>query len=203
MELKLLLLMTYLLTYILTWFCYFFLYKNFIFNDIFDYKNNNYRKEAFCSSLIQCFLFYLDYGIRTQFGIGDTLGKITYKYDTVTFILRWVQDLINYFLTIEVMRFLFLGVITEVFAELRNKNYQIEFDKNNICFICQISRDQCLEKNIDFQEHIQTKHFLWNYVYFLIYLHLNNSNDFTLVEKGVWDKIGKQDFSWIPKNDKK
>ena len=52
-------------------------------------------------------------------------------------------------------------------------------------------------------KHIQTKHFLWNYVYFLIYLHLNNSNDFTLVEKGVWDKIGKQDFSWIPKNDKK
>ena len=202
-SMTLLLIMTYLLTYILTWFCYFFLYKNFIFNDIFDYKNNNYRKEAFCSSLIQCFLFYLDYGIRTQFGIGDTLGKITYKYDTVTFILRWVQDLINYFLTIEVMRFLFLGVITEVFAELRNKNYQIEFDKNNICFICQISRDQCLEKNIDFQEHIQTKHFLWNYVYFLIYLHLNNSNDFTLVEKGVWDKIGKQDFSWIPKNDKK
>ena len=100
------------------------------------------------------------------------------------------------------MRFLFLGVITEVFAKLRNKTYEVEYDKKNICFICQISRDKCLEKNIDFDEHIQHKHFLWNYVYFLIYLHLNNSTDFSLVEKGVWDKIGKQDFSWIPKYDK-
>ena len=37
---------------------------------------------CFCSSLIQCFLFYLDYGIRTQFGIGDTLGKIAARYGT-------------------------------------------------------------------------------------------------------------------------
>ena len=201
-SMTLLLLMTYLFTYILTWFCYFFLYKNFVFNDIFDYKTGKNRREAFCSSIIQCFLFYLDYGIRTQFGIGDTLKKISYKNDVKTFIMRWIQDLINYFLTIEVMRFLFLGVITEVFAKLRNKTYEVEYDKKNICFICQISRDKCLEQNIDFDEHIQHKHFLWNYVYFLIYLHLNNSTDFSLVEKGVWDKIGKQDFSWIPKYDK-
>ena len=44
----------------------------------------------------------------------------------------------------------FLSFIIDTFGELRNKNAENTNDKENICFICQISRDQCLIKNIDF-----------------------------------------------------
>ena len=70
-------------------------------------------------------------------------------------------------------------------------------DKNNICFICQLSRDKCLLKNIDFDSHIKNEHNLWNYVNFLIFLHLNNPNDFSRFEGLVWDKLLERDFGWI------
>ena len=69
---------------------------------------------------------------------------------------------------------------------------------NNVCFICQLTRDDCLTKNIDFKEHVLTQHNKWNYVYFLTYLHINNPNDFSRIENSVWEKLENQDFGWIP-----
>ena len=53
-------------------------------------------------------------------------------------------------------------------------------------------------KNIDFNFHIKHEHNLWNYVYFLIYLHLNNPNDFSRIEGIVWEKLLENDYGWIP-----
>ena len=39
---------------------------------------------------------------------------------------------------------------------------------------------------------------MWNYVYFLTYLHINNSNNFKMLETSVWDKLEESDTSWIP-----
>ena len=67
-----------------------------------------------------------------------------------------------------------------------------------------MTRDSAMNKNIDFDMHRATVHNLWNYVYFLTYLHLGNVNDFNRVKKYVWDKLGNQDYSWIPlENSKK
>ena len=52
---------------------------------------------------------------------------------------------------------MFLSFIIDTFGELRNKNAENTDDKDNKCFICQISRDECLMKNID---QIMTKNFL-------------------------------------------
>ena len=41
-------------------------------------------------------------------------------------------------------------------------------------------------------------HDMWNYVYFLTYLHINNSNNFKILETSVWDKLEESDTSWIP-----
>ena len=65
----------------------------------------------------------------------------------------------------------FLGLIADAFGELREVAWMKENDKNNICFICQIDSDTCAIKGIDFEEHVQNKHQLWNYVYFLSYLY--------------------------------
>ena len=92
----------------------------------------------------------------------------------------------------------FLGIIVDTFSQLRDENYNKEYDKKNICFICQLNRDDCLSRNIDFNKHVKGIHNLWNYVYFLCHLHINNPNDFNRIELVVWDKLCQQDFSWIP-----
>ena len=55
-----------------------------------------------------------------------------------------------------------------------------------VFYICGITRGQCLKKK------------MWNYVYFLTYLHIGDSNDFNELEKVVWGNAFKKDISWIP-----
>ena len=94
------------------------------------------------------------------------------------------------------------GLIVDTFGELRDDTYNYENDKNNICFICQLSKNGCLLKNIDFDKHIKEEHNLWNYINFLIYMHLNNPNDFSRIEGIVWDKLPEK-YLLIPKLEKK
>ena len=90
------------------------------------------------------------------------------------------------------------GIIVDTFGELRDETYNYENDKKNICFICQLSRDGCLLKNIDFDSHINNDHNIWNYVDFLCNLHLYDPNNFSRIEGYVWDKLSENDFGWIP-----
>ena len=85
-----------------------------------------------------------------------------------------------------------MGIIVDTFAELRDMNWSRENDIQNICFICQKSRDDCLTKNIDFESHVREEHNLWNYVYFLVHLHINNPNDFNGCELYVRGDAGKK-----------
>ena len=93
---------------------------------------------------------------------------------------------------------MFLSFIIDTFSELRNKNDKNNDDKNNVCFICQINRDECLFKNIDFDKHVENVHNLWNYIYFLNYLYVNNSLNFNWIENSVWEKLKEQGTNWLP-----
>ena len=71
-------------------------------------------------------------------------------------------------------------------------------DRDDKCYICQITRDECLMKNIDFETHIEKVHNMWNYVYFLNYLYLNNPLNFNWIENSVWEKLQEQGINWLP-----
>ena len=114
------------------------------------------------------------------------------------YVQRFLFDISFHLFVVLILLNIFLGIIVDAFGELRNKNWQTEKDKKSICFICQLSSDNCLARNVDFQKHVLETHNLWNYVYFLTYLELGNPNDFTRVEGYVWEKLGNQDYSWLP-----
>ena len=48
---------------------------------------------------------------------------------------------------------LIFGIIVDLFADLKNKNNELIYDKENVCFICQMIRDDSMNKNIDFDNH--------------------------------------------------
>ena len=192
------LLFDYLLVYLFMWVTYFYMPDLFSFDDILEPSSEATISESFCYSSLQCFLFMVQQGVRAGGGIGDIIDKVSYQSDMGFFLFRFFYDMIFFIIIILVLGNVFLGIIVDTFAELRDENTGKENDKKNICFICQLSRDACLTRNIDFNKHVANEHFLWNYVYFLTYLHVNNPNDFNRIENSVWSRLEEQDFGWIP-----
>ena len=166
----------------------------FDYGEIYDYKSGQYIKEYFCNSSIQCLLVLINYGTRES----AELPFISFHYNTKMFIGKFICDTTFSIFVITIMGNVTFGLIVDTFGELRDETYNYENDKKNICFICQITRDSCLLKNIDFNSHIKHEHNLWNYINFLIHLHLYNPNDFSRIEEDVFDKLLEKDYGWIP-----
>ena len=180
------------------WLGFFFFQDFFVYDDILESTSGSTISESYCYSSVPCFLIYISLGTRAGGGIAESIDKVSYQKDPKMFIGRFFHDLLYFLLIILIMGNVFLGIIIDTFSELRDTQNDNENDRNNICFICQISSDNCLTKNIDFDKHVNTVHNIWNYVYFLAYLHLGNPNNFNRVENSVWEKLEKQDYSWIP-----
>jgi len=176
------LIFTYLIVYIYNWLTIFYIRDTFVFEEVLEYQSGQYITEPFCHSSLQCLLIMISYGTRAGGGIGDILPVASFKNSTKMFIGRFIYDMTFQIIVIMIMGNITFGLIVDAFGELRDDTYNYENDKNNICFICQLSRDGCLLKNIDFDKHIKEEHNLWNYINFLIYMHLNNPNDFSRIE---------------------
>ena len=194
------LLFTYLILYVYNYITIFYMRDAFILDDVLIYKSENYVQEPFCHSSIQCFLVLISYGTRAGGGIGDVLPKISYRHDVQMFFWRFIYDMTFFIIIIMIMGNVTFGLIVDTFGALRDETYEYEKDRTNKCFICQLNIDQCLLKNLDYNTHIKREHNIWNYVYFLAYLHLYNANDFNRVEGSVWDRLLEKDYGWLPIN---
>jgi hypothetical protein len=191
----------YFLIYIFMWITYFYLPKFLDFDEVLDPHSLSYISEKYCYSSLQCYMMVLNYGSSAGGGLGDVISIPSYRTDVGMFVGRFFYDMFFFILIVLVMGNIFLGIIVDAFGELLQTNIQKDEDIKNICFICQLSRDDCLSRNIDFDEHVSTQHNKWNYVYFLTYLQINNPNDFSGIENSVWEKLEEQDFGWIPLED--
>jgi len=194
------LIFTYFIIYVYNYITIFYMRESFDLGEVLHYDSETYLQEPFCYSSLQCFLILINYGTRSGGGIGDMLPTISYKYGVKYFIGRFIYDLTFFILIIMIMGNVTFGLIVDTFGALRDETYKYENDRENICFICQISRDKCLLNNINYEKHIKNDHSLWSYVDFLVYLHLYNANDFTRIEGKVWDKLLERDYGWLPMN---
>jgi len=142
----------------------------------------------------------MDSGFRSGGGIGDIIPKVSWNNDTNLFIGQFFYKVTFFILIIIILSNSCFGIIIDAFSDLRDKTNYIEEDKKNICFICQISRDSCLNKNIDFDYHVKKVHNSWDYVSFMTYLMINDPNNFNKSEHYVWKKITNSidNISWIP-----
>jgi hypothetical protein len=189
---------TYCIIYIYTWLSIFYLQNSIDFGESFEYSSASEINEPFCHSSVQCLMMLISYGTRSGGGIGDQLPIISFKNEFDIYVSRFFYDMSFYILVIMIMGNVTFGLIVDSFGALRDESYQYENDKNNICFICQLSRDGSLLKNINFDSHVQKEHNIWNYVDFLCYLHFYDANNFTKVESYVWEKLIEKNYEWIP-----
>jgi hypothetical protein len=142
----------------------------------------------------------IDLGIRSGGGIGDQIPKVSWKQNTSFYMIRFFYNITFHIFIILILANSCFGIIVDAFTDLRDKTNAIEEDKKNICYICQLSRDNSLNKNIKFDEHVRKVHYPWDYVYFITHLLLNDPNDFNRTEYYVWEKITQStyDICWVP-----
>ena len=173
------------------------------FNELFTVETINSQgdpvaTEPFCTSSIQCLLYFINYWVRSGGGIGDLLGTPSFKDNYWFFMKIFFYEILFHLIIVMIFANVFLGLIADAFGELREAAEVKENDKENICFICQIDSDICALKGIDFEEHINKKHNLWEYVNFLCYLYLKDENEYNLMEYKIMSSISEYNLSWIP-----
>lgn len=140
----------------------------------------------------------MDYGLRTDGGIGDHVQKISYHADPWYFVGRWFYELIFFILVIVILLSIVFGIIIDTFAELREESHKIEYDKMNVCYICGARRDDLEKDCINYETHTKIEHDLWVYAEYIIGLKFVDMQETNAINSYVIEMINEKSISWFP-----
>lgn len=90
--------------------------------------------ERSCDTLIMCIITTLNNGLRNGGGIGDVLRKPSSSESL--YLIRFVYDLLFFFIVIIITLNLIFGVIIDTFGDLRQEKQEKDYTLRNTCFIC-------------------------------------------------------------------
>ena len=77
---------------------------------------------------------------------------------------RFFFDFSFYTVVVIVLKKVLFGIILDTFRELRKKQFKTDTDIANICFICEVEKDECEKNNISFKEHCEKEHSFLGYL---------------------------------------
>ncbi|GAM26988.1 hypothetical protein SAMD00019534_101630, partial [Acytostelium subglobosum LB1] len=158
----------------------------------------NYNTDTFfCTTLYQCFLGNVFYGVPTS---GQLVQFVKFQFDNPNtnagtgLLLAWtVFCVIFYVVTTIFLLNVILGIIVDTFGQIRDQRSITEEYKANYCFICSIDRETFQKKGIDFNKHVEDDHNKWYYLYFFAYLkermHNNQQNQLSDSELNALERI--------------
>ena len=154
--------------------------------------------ENTCGSLMYCFLTHMNFGLRTDGGIGEFISKVSFLEEANYFIGMFFFQLFFFIIIILIILAIIGGTIIDIFAELLEKEQKDKYDMNNICFICNGERNSIEKKGENFQEHITKVHDIWTYVDYLIGLKFVDPQETNAINSFVIEKVEEKKISWFP-----
>ena len=107
--------------------------------------------------------------------------------------------MIFYGLITVIMLNLIFGILIDTFASIRNLETNNELDQINKCFICHYEKgilDQKLPRGFD--NHFKNEHYMWNYIFYLMYLEKKGIIELSALESYVWDSFSNKIYDWLP-----
>ena len=156
------------------------------------------KPEEMCRSLLYCFLTMINNGMRWHCGIGKITRSESYILHFWPFVHRFCFDLLFFWLIEVVMLKILYGIILDSFSELRQTHNLIEKDMTNNCFICNLDKDECEKNNINFQEHCEKVHNVWDYAFYMITLRMNDTTNLNAINLRNKQKILEKSVDWLP-----
>ena len=141
---------------------------------------------------------HLNYGLRTEGGIGEQINKITYDEGRVYFVGRFFFEILFYIVVIVVLLSIVFGIIIDTFAELREKSHHVENDKINNCFICGAKREALDKEKGGYENHVNHEHNLWTYAEYIIGLKFVDRQETNATNSHVIEQIEQNSIYWLP-----
>ncbi|CAF3997190.1 unnamed protein product, partial [Rotaria sp. Silwood2] len=157
----------------------------------------NGELERACDTLFMCIVTTLNKGLRNGGGIGDVLRQPSSREPLYFF--RVIYDMMFFFIVIIITLNLIFGVIIDNFADLRTEKQRNDEILRNTCFICALDRKSFDNKHVTFEDHIRKVHNMWNYVYFMVLIHVKDPTEYTGPESYVHEMIEQRNLDWFPR----
>ena len=170
----------------------------FFLNDNFAADIENDIPDNYCLCLAFCFLTNFDAGIRARGGAADQMVRISFERNTSLYIYRIFFDILYFLICIIIMIDLIFGIILGTFSEKREEERKHDNDKVNHCFICHITREIIEKKREDFQVHRNQKHYLWNYVEYMIFLNFSDMHELNAFNSFSKTNLDKKNICFLP-----
>jgi hypothetical protein len=164
-----------------------------------DYiKTLENNQENACGSLFYCFLTHIEFGLRTDGGIGEFIKKTSFLDKPSYFMGMFFFQFLFYLLTIVIMLNFVGGSVIDTFAELREKSQEDLNDMENVCFICDGTRNDIEKKGEVFEEHIKNVHSVWTYLDYIIGLSFVDPQETNAINSYVIEQLNEKKISWFP-----
>jgi len=115
----------------------------YVMETVYDYGINGNDShiigENRCTSMIECFMTIVNLGLLLGGGIGDYTEQIHYS-EVQRYIIMFILD-ISFFLLVKIILYnILFGIIIDTFAQLRQQRNDMDTDKKNKCYICDLER---------------------------------------------------------------
>ena len=192
---------TLIVLYIFSWIGFLFLPNLFRFEVVDKYnenivdENNESIEEMTCSSSIQCILYFLYFGLSS--GGALDLNLISFKNNYNYYLRQFFFNMFFFLFINMIFSNIFLALITDAFSEMGELAMTNDNDKNNVCFICDINKGECINQNIEFKNHIK-EHSKWKYINFMCKIIMEEDVEFNKEEFYVWGLMKKKSIDWFP-----
>jgi len=96
-----------------------------------------------CTSIWQCVLTIFSLGPRSSGSVGDVIQRMSYAPDNrQRYFFRWVYDLLSFLVINVIFMNIIFGIIIDTFKVLRSRNNEILLEKNNLCYVCFLTRTE-------------------------------------------------------------
>ena len=92
------------------------------------------------------------------------------------------------------------GIIIDSFGEKRAAREALEENNENVCFICNIHRDEFEKNKIDFATHFKHNHYKWQYIWFMMHLEDKPREEYNGIEEYIWGLYFKHRIDFFPIN---
>jgi hypothetical protein len=107
-------------------------------------------------------------------------------------------DLLFHFLSKGLIIVLMIAIFIVSYLNLIKSNKKYEYNKNNVCFICNIHRDVFLRNKLCFDKHTRKIHNKFDYINYIIFLVTRKRSNLNRMDKFVLEKFIIGDLFWIP-----
>ena len=163
----------------------FFLFNTEFYNE--EINQNN------CDSLLHCFLYLMNYGIRS-----GSLGLPIKKIEEDSYWSEFIFDWLFYFMIILIMLNIVNGIIVDTFQALREENNTKQRIRDNVCYICSINKAKFEMKGIDYNYHLNKEHCILNYFHYILKILRTDEQDLNSMDYAVFKAISKESTEFFP-----